>query len=695
MAKNLFKELYSIDNLQLAFKRLQTAQDRIYKSYYRDLFIAYEISKDENLKNLSFRLKGHSFNPKEPVRVYLPKSSGLQRTISILNLDDIIVYQAMANVLFDKFIKDRELVEDKTVFSNVFNEKESIYFFRDWKESYKKFKEKIKYFYKNKLRWVAHFDLAAYFDTISQDNLKNLISLKSQEDYKGLLGECLNRWSSHKVSKDIKQGIPQGPLPSSFFSEIYLLNIDLKLQNKDIKYVRFVDDIKIFGNSKQEVLRGVILLDRLCKEIGLIPQGKKYEIIKAESLTEAIGKDASLTIEEKDQILKSGDESVEIFKKAFLGEHMDISAVKYMLLTLGQNAKVRRIVLGNLNRRPELVDFFVFYLEQFSDDLKLGEFIYKNVIKKPSPYEYVEGRYWDLLSKLKLSESYRKEALKLAIFKLTLKVNRDNYALKIGLYKFLITISAKSVIKFLMREGSALVQALAMTSINPESLSNEEYLSLLNNLKLRSSYEPTLIGIYKLYLSLKFDVLKNFVPSSEKDYSMVIKNSLGKKEIVDPIGQILKSKYFVSYFNKWAVIFGKTYKDANEQLNSAINNWFSNRDAWMGYMDSFNALLTRKLIGLLSKKITNVRHPKIVDKDGNLLDYGIILNNNCIESKYNLKILEPFFAFHNRRNNIPISHEIDKKTGKTTKRLSNFEQRKFKNDLRIAYEEIIRIVSLF
>lgn len=352
MADSLFKKLYSPKNLELAWMRIRTAQDISYKSYYRELFFAYELSKKENLKNLSERIKKGSYIPMEPLKIFLPKASGLQRTISVLCLDDFITYQAMANVLSKKFSKKRQLVENKSVLSNILNLNDNMFFFQRWQESYANFIKKIKSFYKKGNKWVAHFDLAAYYDTISQDTLLNLISPSSEEAYKDLLGNCLKTWSSSPRSREMKQGIPQGPLASSYFCEIYLLDIDLQLQKQKIKYVRYVDDIKIFGYTKDEVLKGIILLDRLCKEKGLIPQSSKYEIMEIKKISDAVGKAPSLTQEEKSLIPKSEEETLTLFKGAFYAKHMDVSRVKYILKVAGKNSKIRKIVLGNINRHP-------------------------------------------------------------------------------------------------------------------------------------------------------------------------------------------------------------------------------------------------------------------------------------------------------------------------------------------------------
>jgi len=66
--------------------------------------------------------------------------------VTFLHLDDLIVYQAMANIIADKFRKQRKQVSFEYVFSNVFNsdDREDIFFFKKWQECYRSFVKKIK-----------------------------------------------------------------------------------------------------------------------------------------------------------------------------------------------------------------------------------------------------------------------------------------------------------------------------------------------------------------------------------------------------------------------------------------------------------------------------------------------------------------------------------------------------------------------
>ena len=74
-------ELASIKNLTLAWRRITTGLNHPQKRYFRDLYYAYETAVGPNLNDLRARLKGGSHSPQSPIRVYLPKPSGLQRPL--------------------------------------------------------------------------------------------------------------------------------------------------------------------------------------------------------------------------------------------------------------------------------------------------------------------------------------------------------------------------------------------------------------------------------------------------------------------------------------------------------------------------------------------------------------------------------------------------------------------------------------
>ena len=86
-------------------------------------------------------------------------------------LEDQIVLQAIANVLSQRVAEARAPFLLKTVFSNVVQSRNSIFFFKSWRRTYQAFTAQVDKHYASGRQWIADFDLAAFYETISHDLL--------------------------------------------------------------------------------------------------------------------------------------------------------------------------------------------------------------------------------------------------------------------------------------------------------------------------------------------------------------------------------------------------------------------------------------------------------------------------------------------------------------------------------------------
>lgn len=142
-----FNELSTMSNLELAWRRITTGGNYQYKRFFRDLYLAYEVALKDNLKNLQERIRGDALTASAPERIYVPKSSGLHRPLSLLLIEDQIILQAFANLAAKKLQKRRAPLQFRVVFSNIFQKPDSIFFFRRWQETYAAFQRAIRKYY--------------------------------------------------------------------------------------------------------------------------------------------------------------------------------------------------------------------------------------------------------------------------------------------------------------------------------------------------------------------------------------------------------------------------------------------------------------------------------------------------------------------------------------------------------------------
>jgi len=129
-------------------------------------------------------------------------------------------------------------------------------------------------------------DITGFFDCIPHSKLLRLIYDKFNFDKNvvDLLSKCLNRWSGTADSTTPGVGIPQGPAASFFLGNLYLTEIDAILINKGLSYYRYMDDIRIYSSSKDELNEVLVLIDKYLKSNGLSINSKK-------TLIEALGDD--------------------------------------------------------------------------------------------------------------------------------------------------------------------------------------------------------------------------------------------------------------------------------------------------------------------------------------------------------------------------------------------------------------------
>jgi len=689
-----YKKLYSIDNLELSWMRLKTAQNIFYKDYYRKIFTSYEISESNNLNNLKERLKSNSYKPYEPLRYYIPKNDGLQRPISFLCLDDLIVYQGLANIIAQRIYLQRKKIEYKYVYSYILNKEKNKFFFRRWQEGYNFFKGQLKIYYSENNKWVAHYDLASYYDTISHERLlKDIFPKGGHERIGNLLVSCFKKWSTPTNIK-LNHGIPQGPIASNLFSEVFLFDIDKRFMDEDIKYLRYGDDIRIIGKTRNEIVKGIILLEKLCREKGLVPQAKKYNLIEAKDIKDVIGQSSS-DYGKKYKKLNSDIKVYQLLKSSFEDKNNNSPIIKTILKTSDKNKYILSYILNNLNENPEYAHEICIFLENYKLSPYYGKLIYQKAILNPSAYEYVEGKYWELLSKFNLDTSFKNIMVTMAIFRLKNRENISKYSLKYGLYKFICSTDNCLILKWLSKEGSSILQSFVSNNVPIKCIEHKDYIEYLETLLKRSIYDPGLITISTILFQNKLGVLDKInAEILETDTTGVIRNTIGKSMNIDGIGEILKRRYDVSLFTKWNILFGENYQEANMNLYRSENSYYIDRNAWIGYIDSFNDILLRSFINLLTQKNKIIKWPKIINNNGDKIDYGVLFDINNNFSKYYPHIRNGLHKIHERRSGTPLSHFYNYKKNIKSIPVTRKEQNKAVKILKRTYELLINELKI-
>ena len=156
-------------------------------------------------------------------------------------------------------------------------------------------------------------------------------------------------------------------------------------------------------------------------------------------------------------------------------------------------------------------------------------------------------------------------------------------------------------------------------------------------------------------------------------------------------GREISKRYSVKKWNKWQDLLQGEYKHAHTQLRFADIYFDSHLSTWLNYQDPFNEIVFRAFQEFLAKR-SAIGAIALVNKKGERIDYGVLLENQTLKSNYpNLQ--DDLNKTHKRRNSLPGSHPYDKRTGDKSRPLKKKEQAILKVYLDDAYNEIIKIVE--
>lgn len=271
---------WKLDNLQRAWRWIRTNPERQFKSHFRELYSAYAIADARLLVHLKDRLDRGIYEPSRSCKLFVPKASGILRPFTLLTIEDQIVYQAMTNVVAENLWPKVKQRYNKQVFGHQYAGPSSTWFYRKWSDGYKAFNHSAEKAFAEGYIWAASFDLTAFYDSIDHNVLRHMLDVIGLDpEFCAELTKLLNRWTATTTQIYHNHGIPQGPLSSGMISEAVLRHFDQNFKSSyDVRYFRYVDDIRLFAKSEHHLRQALVTLDRLSKDIGLFPQSSKIDI---------------------------------------------------------------------------------------------------------------------------------------------------------------------------------------------------------------------------------------------------------------------------------------------------------------------------------------------------------------------------------------------------------------------------------
>lgn len=700
-----WNSLISTSNLKLAWLRINTGTNLQYKRFFRESYLVYDSAADVHIRQLHKDLAARAWQPKYATKVYLPKPSGLQRPLSLLGIEDQILLQSIANHYARKMYSKRQKVELKTVFSNkLARPRDSIFFVESWKITYSAFQETCTDLFKSGYEWSVHFDLSAFYDTISHDLLLSLESPRSDGDSitKDTVKEWLQHWSAEGGKTRTSHGIPQGPIASDFLAETFLLPIDIRLQNRAFKYLRYVDDIRLFGRTENEVREAAIFLEQECRELGLIPQSTKFDIRKLTSAEDAMGILPSIApthLQDPSEPPMSAAEGLETLATAIEGRPQrikDKSRFRYVMFRAPRNTEILNIARRLLSRHPEHIDAFVHYFSNFATRRSIAKTAL-DYLESGVPYLYVRGELWHLVAEFAGPEELVRGLP-------TARQDSDQrqrcVALSWGVMHFFTTCErmgldrrVTAVKKRLTNEHPVSRSLLAPIFSDSEFTPSGHIVTLLKEGTLMEQ----LAGARELQ---KRRVSLADMEILQDDVSMNCRTILLSLGVIrrryrtnrDYVREVLGKLYGCKCPPIWRQFLGPEYEHAWQILREAEAHYIGKRSEWLALQDSFNDIVVRQFFEIL-RKCNLGGHSKTIDRKGDLVDYGkLIAQGSPFDSSYSQEA-DALRLLHDRRNRIPGSHPYAKKGGSQNQWLSKVEQETIVPRLKLALDGIATIVQ--
>ena len=210
----------------------------------------YGEALEENLQDLSARLKRGAYRAKPVRRVFIPKADGRQRPLGVTALEDKLVQRATVEVL------NAIYETDFLGFS---------YGFRPGRGQHNALDALYTGLLTRKVNWVLDVDIRDFFGAISHEWLVTFVEHRIADRR---VVRLIQKWLNAGVLEDgkrtrVDEGTPQGGSASPLLANLYLHYVfDLWVQTwrrkqtgGDMIVVRFADDIVLGFQNQSEAER--------------------------------------------------------------------------------------------------------------------------------------------------------------------------------------------------------------------------------------------------------------------------------------------------------------------------------------------------------------------------------------------------------------------------------------------------------
>ena len=193
--------------------------------------------------------------------------------------------------------------------------------------------------------YIVKSDISNFYDRINIHRMES--TLLTMDGLDKRLVQLINQLLLHWAKRD-SYGIPTGSNASRVLAEVALFNVDRTLVEADVKFVRFVDDYRMFASTATEAHASLAMLIELLNREGLFINTRKSSIERLEKT-------------EPDNVLKAERkveaEKITVHEFRIFAGYGGVIPIKYRVPTQKSQEKYMKVNLGELIREIRDDDF--------------------------------------------------------------------------------------------------------------------------------------------------------------------------------------------------------------------------------------------------------------------------------------------------------------------------------------------------
>ena len=247
---SLMEQILSKENLNAAY--LQVVRNKGAAGVDGMEYTELKDYLSENGEIIREQLRNRKYKPQPVRRVKIPKPDGGIRNLGVPTVADRFIQQAIAQVL-------------TPIFEKQFND--HSYGFRPDRCAQQAVIKALEMM-NDGYDWIVDIDLAKFFDTVDHDKLMTIFGRTIKD------GDVISIVRKFLVSgvmvddeyEDSIIGTPQGGNISPLLANIMLNELDKELEARGLDFVRYADDCRIMGGSKQAAERVMNSITRFIEE---------------------------------------------------------------------------------------------------------------------------------------------------------------------------------------------------------------------------------------------------------------------------------------------------------------------------------------------------------------------------------------------------------------------------------------------